>query len=188
MAKYGARYIKFAPFAASNPEPDNAYPNYGTAVDMSKLVKVSDNPNVAEGKLHGDDELAEYASEFTEADIDVEVTEVSNAMGAAILGATLGTDGDLEQGGDDAAPYGGLGFITCKVINGVKGYAGVYYPKVKAQIQGEEYETKGDSINFVTGKLRFKATQAANGEWKVTSAVKATFAAAKTWIDGKLGG
>ena len=86
MASYGAKYIKWAPFADADPENGIGYPKYGKAIVLSKLVKVTDNPTYAEGKLYGDDELAEYASEFVENDIDIEVTEITNEMAKGIFG------------------------------------------------------------------------------------------------------
>ena len=89
--------------------------------------------------------------------------------------------------GEDAAPYGGLGFVSCKMVSGVRSYVGVYYPKVKAALQGEDYETKGENITFVNGKMKFKAARAANGKWKVISAGKTSPELAKAWVDQKLG-
>lgn len=187
MAKYGARYLKFAPFAATNPEPANAYPNYGASTQLMKLVKVSDSPNLVEAKHYADDELDEYVAEIGEADLDVEVSDISTDQAAAILGAAKDDQtGDVAYG-EDAAPYGGLGFVSCKMVNGVRSYVGVYYPKVKAALQGEDYETKGENITFANGKMKFKAARAANGKWKVISAGKNTPELAKAWVDQKLG-
>lgn len=184
MAKYGAKYVKWAPFASSSPEPSGTLPNYGTAISLSKLVKVSDSPSYAEGKLYADNELAEYAKEFVEADIDTEITEVTPAIAAALLGATVdSTSSDVTFGSEDSAPYGGFGFVSCKIVNGVKSFIGVFYPKVKAQNEGEEFQTKGDSIIFSTGKLKMKATACNSNAWKVLSDEKSSESAAKTWLD-----
>ena len=187
MAKYGARYLKFAPFAASNAEPANAYPNYGSVTQVMKLVKVSDSPNLVEAKHYADDELDEYVAEIGEADLDIEISDLSGDQAAASLGAAKDEQtGDVAYG-EDAAPYGGLGFVSCKIVGGVRSYVGVYYPKVKAALQGEDYETKGENITFANGKLKMKAARAANGKWKVISAGKTTPELAKAWVDQKLG-
>ncbi len=186
MAKYGARYIRFAPFAATNPEPDNAYPNYGQAVSISKLVKVSDNPDLQEAKHFADDEMDEYAADADGADVDLEISDLSNDNAHIILGAEQDESGDIAFG-DDTAPYGGLGFVCCKQVNNAKQYHGIVYPKVKAAMQGEGDETKGDQINFQNGKLKFRATKAKIGKWKRISAAKNTPELAKAWVDQKLG-
>ena len=186
MATYGAKYIKWAPFAAVDPESGEGYPKYGPALVLSKLVKVTDSPTYAEGKLYGDDELAEYASEFVENDIDIEVTEISNEMAKGVFGASLEGTEDLVFGSNDSAPYGGLAFICCKMVGGKKSYQGIYYPKNKSAMQGEEYNTKGDSITFGTGKIKLKGSAANNGAWKVRSKAFPTETEAKSWIDTKL--
>ena len=186
MAKFGARYIRFAPFAAENAEPDNAYPTYGTAIGVSKLVKVSDSPDVSEVKHYADDECDEYAADADGGDVDLEVSDIDNDLAAAVLGVEKDSNGDIAFG-DDTAPYGGLGFVCCRQVNNQKKYQGIVYPKVKASMQGDEYETKGESVVFHNGKLKFRATKAKIGKWKRCSAYKATPDLAKAWVDEKLG-
>lgn len=188
MAKYGAKYLRFAPFAETNPEPEGALPNYGTPIDVGALVKVSDAPAFNEGKIYGDNALGEYVNEFKECPIDVEVTELPNSVAAIMLGATLATtpDKELQFSEGDNAPYGGFGLIACKQVNNVKVYQGIYYPKAKAAMQGDEFTTKGDGITLTGGKLKLTATTAKNGQWKIMSDDLATEALAKTWVDGKV--
>lgn len=189
MAKYGAKYLRFAPFSEATPEPDSALPNYGAPIDVGSLVKVTDAPAFNEGKLYGNNALAEYVNEFKECVIAVEITELSNAVAAAMLGATLATasDEELQFSEGDSAPCGGFGFIACKQVDNVKVYQGVYYPKVKAAMQGDEYTTKGDGITLTGGKLQLTATTAKNGQWKIMSDDIETEAEAKNWVDSKVG-
>ena len=181
MAKYGARYLKFAPFAATNPEPANAYPNYGASTQLMKLVKVSDSPNLVEAKHYADDELDEYVAEIGEADLDIEVSDISTDQAAAILGAAKDEQtGDVAYG-EDAAPYGGLGFVSCKMVSGVRSYVGVYYPKA-------DFDTTFGLAHTVEKAAQlYVAARAANGKWKVISAGKTSPELAKAWVDQKLG-
>lgn len=185
MAKYGCKYIRWAPIATSGtPEPEGKLPNYGTAISLSSMVKASDSPTFSEGSLYADNALAEYVNEFVEADIDLEVTEISSATAAALLGATVeDVTNDVHFSSEDAGPYGGLGFVSCKMVGGVKKFVGVFYPKVKAVLQGEDFETKGENVTFATGKLKVKATACKSSAWKVISEEKSSEAAAKTWVD-----
>ena len=107
-------------------------------------------------------------------------------MAKGIFGASLEETEDLTFGSNDSAPYGGLAFICCKMVNGKKSYQGVYLPKNKSAMQGEEYNTKGDSITFGTGKIKLKGSAASNGKWKVKSKAFPTEAEAKAWVDEKL--
>ena len=186
MATYGAKYIKFAPLKK---EPEDAIPTYENAVQIAELQKLTDNPTYSEGKQYGDDRLVEYVSEFNEADVDVEVTDLDNQMPSTIFGATLSGSDNTEElafGGSDIAPYGGLGAVICRMRNNVRTYQGILYTKVKASMQGEEFTTKGDNITLAGGKLKFKATEPKYGKWKIKSAMFPTLEAAKSWVDGKL--
>lgn len=188
MASKGCKYIQWAPFAATNPEPTGVVPKYGTPVNLGALSKVTDSPSFNEAKNYGDNALAEYAIEFKECPIDIEVTELSNAVASGIFGATLGAgaDTDLKFGTSDVAPYGGLAYIVCKQVANANKFQGIYFPKVKAAMQGEEYTTKGDSITLTGGKIKFTASACNSGDWKIKSADLDTEAAAKTWVDAKI--
>jgi hypothetical protein len=186
MSKYGAKYLRFAPFATSNPEPAGTLPNYGAASGMGGLVKVTDAPAFNEGKAYGDNELKEYVNEFKECVIDVEVTELSNTVAASMLGAT-NTGGELKFSGSDSAPYCGFGFVACKQVENIKRYQGVFYPKTKAMIQGDEFSTKGDGITLTGGKLKMTAATCNTGDWKIVSDDLESEALAKSWVDSKVG-
>lgn len=186
MAIYGARYIKFAPLKT---EPADAIPTYENGIQIAELQRLSDNPTYAEGKQNGDDRLVEYVNEFSEADVDVEVSDLDNQIQHTIFGADLTGSDDSEElafGGSDNAPYGGLGAVICRIRNNVKSYQGVLYTKVKASMQGEEFTSKGDNITLAGGKLKFKASEPKYGKWKIKSAMFSNVADAMSWIDTKL--
>lgn len=192
MAKFGARYLQWAPFAAVEADVDDAaFPKYGKPMNLGPLVAVTDTINVVEAENHGDDELQEYASEFQKLTVDVEITELPQEVAAVLYGAEIGADGgDLELGNGDDAPWGGLAFYTSKQTNvgGVqkKFFEGVYYPKLKASVQGATYNTKGQSITFANGKVHFTGTTCAKGKYKVLSKNFETAAEAKAWVDAKI--
>lgn len=189
MASYGAKYIQWAPFAETSPdESAEAYPKYGDPINLGALQKATDSPSYNEAKIYGDDALDEYVSEFKECPIDVEITELSNAVASAVTGAQIDSSGDkdLHFNSSDEAPYGGMAFFVKKMVHKKVVYQGIYYPKLKATMQGEEFNTKGDSITLAGGKLHFLASTCAKGDWKVKSDDLTTEAAAKTWVDGKI--
>lgn len=189
MASYGAKYIKWAPFAEETPdESAAAFPKYGTPLSLGALQKVTDNPTFNEGKIYGDDVLDEYASEFKECTVDVEITELTNETASSVTGAEIDSDegSDLHFNAGDTAPYGGTAFFIKKLVKGKAQYQGIYYPKVKATMQGEEFTTKGENITLSGGKLKFLASACAKGDWKVKSPFLDTEEAAKTWVDGKI--
>ena len=186
--EYGAQHLMWAPFAADNAESADALPKYGASISLGELVKVSDSPSFAEAKAAGDNKAAaRYIKRFTQCTVQAEVLELANATASAIFGATLeGTDGkrNLHLNVRDSAPYGGMAFYTVNLLeDDTIGYQGVYYPKLKASMQGKEYNTTGDSITLSSGKVDFLATACANGDWKVLSEMYKTEAEAKDWVE-----
>lgn len=187
--KYGAKMLQWAPFAETDPESADALPKYGTPVNLGALNRVSESPTFSEAKGNGDNALKVYVSEFVEATLAVEVTELSNANAAALTGATIAEDTgkDLQFGAEDNAPYGGLSFYINKALDdGTKVYQGVFYPKVKATMQGEEYTTKGQTITLTNSRLQFKSAPCKAGPWKILSDNLATEAAAAAWVNEKV--
>ena len=64
----------------------------------------------------------------------------------------------------------------------------VFYPKVKAMLQGTEYNTNGENITLATGKLQFTGAAAMTGDWKIESPYFDTEDEAKAWVDGMFTG
>lgn len=189
--EYGTKYLQWAPFAKSNPEPDGALPNYGTAINVGEVAKVSDNPSFAEASAAGDNNAtARYLRKFQQCPVDAEILDLLNAAASAIFGSTLDADTenkDLHYNIGDKAPYGGLAFYTeGQLKDGSTVYQGVFYPKIKANMQGKEYSTTGTSLSFSSSKIQFMAMSCNNGDWKILSDPFATEAAAKAWVDAKL--
>lgn len=184
MATYGAKYIQFAPFTA---EPEEKMPTYGEAIGLAELQKAGDSPKNAVGKQYGDNGLSEIVSEFSEGELTIEITDLPPETEDSIFGIKpIGSsDNEVHCFGDNAqAPYGAVSFISCIVRNNVKSYQGIFYPKCKADMQGEEFETKGENITLKGGKLKFVCAKANVGDWKMKSPRFPTEAKAKAWISG----
>lgn len=185
MAKYGARYIRWAPFASSNAEPDASLPKYGSGkVSLGELQRVTDSFSKEEVSMYGDDLLVEYLEEMTEYTVDVETAQLPFATERSIYG--IGGSGDLSYDTDDVPPWGGLSFVRSLIINGEKKWQGIYYPKVKAAVQGEEDATKQKGMSFTGDKIHFVGTAAKNGVYKVKSELKTDAATAQAWCDTQL--
>lgn len=185
MAKYGALHPVFAVITSDNTDGSN--PSYGEKAILGELVKVTETPTLNEAKQYGDNRTTEYVAEFKETTLDVESTDLSDEQMAMLYGATASEEGGVAYGGDDAAPYGGFGFVSCKIKNGVKAYTGIFYPKCKAVMQATDYATKGDAITLANDKIKFLAVQPFGVKtWKDTK----TFAKeseAIAWVDSQLG-
>lgn len=188
MATYGAKKLQFAPFKADTAEPTAALPLYGTPVNLGELSKVADAPTYNKAAIYGDNKKVDEVNEFKEASVDAEVCELSNENAAVIFGSTIltGENEDLEYGGSDVAPFGGIAFYVNKKINGVPKFQGIYYPKVMAEVQGEEFTTKGENITLTGGKIKFSAFEPNYGKWKIKSKLFDTETEAETWVDEKV--
>ncbi len=189
--EYGAKYILWAPFAAENAEPAGKLPTYGTAVGVGSLNKVTENPTFNEAKGYGDNHLVVYLNKFKEAAIGVEVTEIPRKVLSSVSGAEI-EQGDHENiwfGDNDKPPYGGMGFYVNMILDDKRDVCmGVFYPKVKAMLQGGEYNTNGENITLSTGKLQFTAASCNNGKWRCYSELFDTEAEAAAWVDGMFTG
>lgn len=188
---YGAKYIRWAPFAETNPEPDGKLPQYGTAVSLGVLNKVTDTPSFNEAKGYRDNSLKVYVNKFKEATLAVEVTEIPRDTMSAVSGAEIepGEHKNMWFGDNDKPPYGGLGFFVNMLLDDTRDVCrGIFYPKVKAMLQGTEYNTNGDSITLATGKLQFTASSCKIGKWRCYSVDFDTEDEAVAWLDGMFTG
>lgn len=189
--EYGARYIRWAPFAKENPEPAGKLPSYGTAVSLGALNKVTESPSFNEAKGYGDNEMKVYVNKFKEAAIAVEVTEIPRESMSAVSGAEIeaGTHKNMRFQTSDKPPYGGLGFYVNMLLDDTRDVCmGIFYPKVKAMLQGGEYNTNGDSITLSTGKLQFTGSSCGSKDWRVYSEYFEAEEEAQAWVDGMFDG
>lgn len=188
---YGAKYIRWAQFAAENPEPAEKLPSYGTAITLGALNKATDTPAFNEAKGYGDNALKVYVNKFKETVIAIETTEVPRDSMMAVSGTTLEseTKKNLRFKDTDKTPYGGLGFYVNKILDdGSDVCMGIFYPKVKAMLQGTEYNTNGENITLSTNKLQFTGSSCNSGDWKIESEYFDTEEEAKAWVDGMFTG
>ena len=188
--QYGAMKIQWAPFAASNPETANAAPKYGTPVNLGALNAVTETINFNRVSAYGDNVKKVEIVEFRDGSLAVQTLYLSNANASALTGAELetsGSDKDLKFGSNDLAPYGGLAFYTNHMRDdGSKYYQGIYYPKVKANMEGEEFNTKGENITLANANLMFEVFEAMFGKYKIKSEEFDTEAKASAWVDEKI--
>lgn len=182
--------IQWAPFAATNPETESAPPKLGTPSNLGALNKVTETINFNRVSGHGDNVKKVEIVEFKDGSLAVETLYLSNENAAALTGAELGTtdgDKDLKFGSNDVAPYGSLAFYTnCMKDDGTKYYQGVFFPKVKANMEGESYETKGDSIVLSNAKLTFTVFEPLYGKYRHKSPEFDTEAKAAAWVNEKI--
>ena len=186
---YGAKNIMVAPFAAADAEPAGALPKYAAAVRLGELNKVADAPVFNEARASADNRTARVVSRFKECAVDVAILEMENTVASAVLGATIegGTKKNLHFKDSDKAPYCGIAFYVNHAMDGnVDKFKGIFYPKAKAVIQGQAYDTNGESITLQAQNLKFIAVAANSGDWKIESEYMGSEAEAAAWVDEML--
>lgn len=188
MAKYGAFYSRWAPWATDCEDTDNTkLPLYGAVVEMGQLNKVNEALNFREGSMHGDDQIALYEKNFKDGTLDVESVYMAIKDAATMLGASCDEKNGLALGDNDEAPYGGYGNCTHHIKKGKTYFQTIFYPKVKANSTSENYETRGDNINFTADKMSFRVESPACHKFKVIKDFD-TEAEAKEYLDALFAG
>lgn len=185
MAKMGLKYVAWNKMATETGTADPAYESNG-AIVLGRMVSVNVAISNSEGELYADDMLAEYASEFSSADLTAEVDNISLENQAKLYGATYTTDGEFQANVNDNAPYGCVGGYQVLQISGTKKYRAWFYPKVKASMPDFDGTTKGNSISFGTQPMKMKVASPKHGPWYRAKEFD-TEAAAKAYIDGLVG-
>lgn len=170
MAQFKASLPVFAPIKS---ETDSAI-TYENGAFVGKMVKTEVKPNKVEGSLYADDALAEYETEFKDADITLETSTIPVEVFVNMFGETK-TEGTgtgtpkptvLTSKASDAPVYGGYGFVSVEVVDGVRKYLTYVVHKVKFSLPSETHTTKGDNITFNTSSLEGKAIADKSGAWR----------------------
>lgn len=185
MAKMGLKYMAWNEL---DTESDSAIPTYkaNSAIVVGRMVSLNVAISNSEGELYADDMLAEYASEFSSADLTAEVDNISLENQAKLYGATYTQEGEFQAKANDNAPYGGVGGYQVLQINGAKKYRAWFYPKAKAAMPDFDGTTKGNSISFGTQPIAMKVASPKFGPWYYAKEFD-TEAAAKAYVDDKVG-
>lgn len=185
MAKMGLKYMAWAEI---DTEGDAAIPTYksATATVLGRMVSLNVAIKNSEGELYADDLLAEYASEFSSADLTADVDNISLENQAKLYGATYGSDQEFKANANDNAPYGGVGGYQTLQVNGTKKYRAWFYPKVKATMPDFDGSTKGNSISFGTEPIKMKVASPKFGPWYYAKEFS-NEADAKAYVNTKVG-
>lgn len=187
MAKIGLQYPVFAPIASES----GSTITYGNGVVLGRAVSANLSWESQDNKLYGDDAVAETDNSVTGYTLDIETTEMTEAVEAAVLGyAKVGSTDEYEVTAD-AGPEGGVGYIQVLKRNGVLAYKAFWYPKIQFGVQNDNGSTKADSISWGTPTIHGVGSAvdaAAEGKKKFRNhQLFTTLAAAKSYLNSKAG-
>lgn len=134
-------------YMASITEDANGNETYGTPELLAKAISANLTVELAEAILYADDGAAETVKEFKSGTLSLGVDELGSSKAAALLGATVDSNGVLVSTTDDVAQPVAIGFRAKKADGNYK-YFWLY--RVKFGIPAEALATKGDSVTFNT--------------------------------------
>lgn len=175
MATIGLRDLYRAPITIA----EDGKETYGTPIRMAKAISAELSVEVAEAILYADDGADEVVKEFVSGELTLNVNDLLPADSAALLGQTQDDDNVVYAGENDDPPYFAIGF-RAKKANGQYKYLWLY--KVKFAIPSENYQTKGDSIEFTTPEIVGQFIKRPDGLWKAEHVAIPTEAAAAAWF------
>lgn len=179
MAKIKACYPLFGK-ANSNHILDSL--TVDAPIVMGKMVERSVKPNFAEGTLYADDEVAESAKEFKDADVSLTLDELSEEAYNEMFNPetkTVGTTNTAIDLADSDSSCGAYCDIYGTIKNGIKRYIVTLLHRVKFDIPEDKTTTKGENITFETTPLTGKAYADKNGQWRTRAYGFTTLEAAK---------
>lgn len=152
----------------------------GTPSIMSEIMKITVNPTVATGKLHGDGAQVSNASKLTGATIALNVTKIPSDVLNAILGRTKDANGIVKDNKADVMKEFSLGWEV-ELDNG--GSEFIWFTKCKAQPIQSEVQQSEDNITYSTDTLNITAMPDENGDVKLFGeTIDTGFKCATTWF------
>ena len=128
---------------------DEAAVTYSDGFQCGEAMNTTVTPNYATGELYGDNKKVDEVSEFKDASVSVGSTTMPLAAYNVLYGHTITTSGDAEQTDktSDTPNYVGYGFA---IKNSDGSYDACVLVKVRFAEGAENFQTKGDGINYVT--------------------------------------
>ena len=179
MATVGLKDLYYAKITESTAE-NATKTTYDVPKRMAKAISADLTVEVAEGTLHADDGVDAVEREFSGGELTLNINDLENYVIADILGQEAGDDGVVYANAGDNAPYVAVGF-RAKKPGGKYKYIWLY--KVKFAIPNENYQTKGDSIEFHTPEITGTILQRPDdGNWKADYVALPTDSVAAAWF------
>jgi phi13 family phage major tail protein len=160
---------------------------YSDAFQCGEAQTANITPNYATGALFGDDKKVADVTEFTDAAIALGATTLPYQAAQILFGHSVNqSTGEEVSSASDSAGEVGVGF-TSKNHDGT--YDAVVFWRAKFTEGAEDFQTKGDGINFVTPSLNGKilAIEDDSTNWRVRNYNFSNESEAVDWICDKLG-
>ena len=183
MAKIG---LKNFYYSVATENATTGVLTYAGATKLAKAISSNFEPTVSDATLYADDAIAERDAGVTGGTLTLGIDRYDIATAAALLGHTVGTDGEMVSNVNDNAPYVGFGRVAVLMVDGVRKYRAVFFPKVKFQEPTSDNTTKGETTEFGTYEISGTVIPPVDGNWRKEQTFD-TEAAAVAYLVGLMG-
>lgn len=152
MAYVGLKYCVFAPIAS---EVRFQPIEYSAGMVIGRMIGANINITRNSDGLYADDGLAESDNSITGGTVSINLDDLLEDAAEMVTGLKkTGDEGDYtyhETG--EPSPYGGLGYLRVRRINGKTKYVAYWCHKVQLAVASESASTKGSTITWQTPTL-----------------------------------
>lgn len=184
MATIGLKDVYYAKLLT---DPVGGTPTYEAPVRLVGAISANVNPNTSTSTLFADDGPYDAATTMGEITLELGLADLPMAAQAALLGHTY-SGGILKKSSSDVPPYVAIGYRSLK-SDGTYRY--MWLNKGKFAALEEEYQTKGDSVEFKTPTIKGAFVKRdSDGEWeRMADESDAAFTAdlKAAWFESPLG-
>lgn len=166
---------------------DESSKKYSDGFECGKAITVNVTPNYNEAKLYANNQLAENVKEFKDGNITLGTDRLPSTAAEVCFGHDVSDDGrEVTYKAGDSSNNVGVGFYVDRNIDSVRDYEATVVYKVKFNESANEYNTKGDTIEFKTPSIEGTIAALKTGEWKKTKIFE-TKDEAVSWLKETLG-
>ncbi|MEC2390225.1 phage tail protein [Bacillus thuringiensis serovar shandongiensis] len=148
-------------YAVLTETPDGKF-NYSTPKRIGKTVSGKASPKAETGTFYAEGGPSATASSYGGTEIELETDKLPLSVYAELLGKKV-IKGQVVDNVNDVAPYVAL-LYRLPYDNRKNLY--VCYYKMKFEIPSEEHKTAEDKPNFQSAKIKGKAIQRSDGNWR----------------------
>ncbi|MCR3759150.1 Ig-like domain-containing protein [Clostridium felsineum] len=151
-------------YAKEQSDVSGGMSTYSTPAPVGKSVKISVEPDIANGSFFADSALQEYATQFVSAKVSLETEVLPLSVVADILGHQLDGAGGINYNKGDHAPYVALMYRR-KKVDGTYRYIKLF--KCKFADGKEDGETVSNSLKIQDDTLEGVCfARYSDGNWK----------------------
>lgn len=162
MADIGLRYAAFA--RVQSHTEGNAI-TYGAGREIGMMISANVAITRNSNRLYANDVVAEEDNSISEASITINTDDLTLDNEQYMCGTVKTGEGSTAhyQDTDDAAPLGGFGYVRVRSktdqATGVttRSYIATWWYKVRARIEAETANTKGQNLEWTTPNMILRA-------------------------------